>query len=178
MKHFFLLLALLPLFSSAQLLTIGKGLGEYTAGNGITYRPGDTLVAARGTAYDGSFKYIQYGSVGQTLIAGNTPDLHNLEENRAGSAVVIRKIHRIHAHKGKPEVVIFIGDLGERKNIEVYIEDALSNGEIVNKGALTPNDTTLSGSVYDQLKRLKALLDNGAITQAEYDAEKKRLLGQ
>lgn len=31
---------------------------------------------------------------------------------------------------------------------------------------------------YDELKKLKGLLDSGAITQSEYDAQKKKILGE
>jgi hypothetical protein len=34
-----------------------------------------------------------------------------------------------------------------------------------------------SAAMYENLAKLKALLDSGAITQSEYDAEKKKLLG-
>lgn len=39
-------------------------------------------------------------------------------------------------------------------------------------------DQKLTGSIADELKKLKELLDAGVLTQEEFDAQKKKLLGQ
>ncbi|MBS1504672.1 MAG: SHOCT domain-containing protein, partial [Bacteroidetes bacterium] len=62
----------------------------------------------------------------------------------------------------------------------LWIEDAIASCEIVdcanNKGQTTI--VQQSDDNLDKLKKLKALLDAGAITQAEYDSQKKKLLSQ
>jgi hypothetical protein len=40
------------------------------------------------------------------------------------------------------------------------------------------NNQQVVADKFDQLKKLKGLLDNGAITQAEFDEQKKKILNQ
>ena len=56
-------------------------------------------------------------------------------------------------------------------NVFIDIEEAISSCEV------TPcsKSVTVNNNI-DQLLKLKSLLDSGGITQAEYDAQKKKLL--
>lgn len=60
---------------------------------------------------------------------------------------------------------------------------ASAPAETVEEGAITPEptvekaQTTAEFSVADELLKFKQLLDMGAITQEEFDAQKKKLLG-
>ncbi len=51
----------------------------------------------------------------------------------------------------------------------------IANGAINDLSASPPMG--YQGSNYDQLAKLKSLLDSGAITQEEFEAQKKKLLG-
>ncbi len=51
----------------------------------------------------------------------------------------------------------------------------IANGAINDLSTSPP--TAYQGSNYDQLAKLKSLLDSGAITQEEFEAQKKKLLG-
>jgi hypothetical protein len=173
MKSLLLLLLIAPLGASAQILGLGKRLSEYKASNGVTYRVGDTVKIGRGSAPDGTFRYIQYG--GWMAIMGEKgTDSHNLERNASGYGAVIKKIHRFSAH-GIPKVVFAMG-AGGLNNFDLWIEDAIATCEIADckggQAAVAPPP----GDNLDRLKKLKALLDSGAITKAEYDEQKKRLL--
>ncbi len=57
------------------------------------------------------------------------------------------------------------------QEIKNYIENAITNQ------TTAPNSTNTSISTADEIKRFKELLDMGAITQEEFDAKKKQLLG-
>ena len=54
------------------------------------------------------------------------------------------------------------------------LHKALSNLLVERQGKPV---TTISGSDADELKKYKELLDNGVISQEEFDAKKKQLLG-
>lgn len=62
---------------------------------------------------------------------------------------------------------------------EVDVENAIAVGEIVVPDQFKPKSVAAAQqlSTADEIKKYKALLDSGAITQAEYDAKKKQLLG-
>ena len=55
------------------------------------------------------------------------------------------------------------------EEIKRYIEEYNSNS--------TPTIQISGNSNLDEINKLKTLLDNGAITQEEYEAKKKQLLG-
>lgn len=57
------------------------------------------------------------------------------------------------------------------QEIKNYIENAITNQTAVS------NSINTSISTADEIKRFKELLDMGAITQEEFDAKKKQLLG-
>ena len=64
----------------------------------------------------------------------------------------------------------------ENDNLKVFLEDTDdSNGE---KDATAQTESKTMEDITAQLLELKALLDSGAITQEEFDAEKERLLKQ
>ena len=59
----------------------------------------------------------------------------------------------------------------------VYIEDAIASCEV-----LPCNDqneaTAKEDYKYDKLKKLKSLLDEGVLTQQEFDSERKKVLDE
>ncbi|MBE6680442.1 MAG: SHOCT domain-containing protein [Ruminococcaceae bacterium] len=61
-----------------------------------------------------------------------------------------------------------------RNEIHKVVSDLLVSRQ--NKGA-TPEVTKVESSNADELKKYKELLDSGVITQEEFDAKKKQLLG-
>ncbi|MBW4888465.1 SHOCT domain-containing protein [Mucilaginibacter sp. HMF5004] len=178
MKKLAFLLLLLPLASFAQILGLGKKLTEYKASNGITYRIGDTVRLGQGSAPNGTFRYVQYaGWMTFMSTATKGADSHNLERNGSGYNTVIKKIHSSKAN-GAEKVVFAVG-MGGANNFDLWIEDCIASCEIAackaNAAATTAAE---GGDKFDQLKKLKALYDGGAITAAEYDVQKKKLLNQ
>ncbi|HEY9003723.1 MAG TPA: SHOCT domain-containing protein [Mucilaginibacter sp.] len=162
----FLLLA--PFIASAQKLK------EYKASNGIIYHPGDTIKVGLGSMPDGNFKYIQ---INQLLPGPPDPRRSNsmtARKDMSGSGYVIKKIQNVKQMAGGEKTVITIRT-GGLPTCDIWIEEAIAACEV------TPCNNQKSApasSVADEILKLKKLLDAGAITQAEYDAQKKKLLAQ
>jgi len=70
---------------------------------------------------------------------------------------------------------LFIVDAGGLFRFSLYIEDAILACEVVPCQTVA---TKPPASVADEIKKLKELLDSGALTQAEFDAQKKKLLNE
>jgi hypothetical protein len=169
-KTLLIILCLLPFFGMAQKLS------EYKASNGKTYHPGDTLRVGLGTMPDGNFKYIQIN----TLLPG-PPDPRransmNARKDISGSNYLIKKIAHVRQMSGGDKTVITIRT-GGLTTCDVWIEEAIASCEVSPCNDQKGN-TAAKFSVADELTKLKKLLDAGAITQAEYDAQKKKLLAE
>lgn len=178
MKHILFLFLILPTVTFGQVFGLGKRLSQYNASNGKTYHVGDTIKLGQGSAPNGTFRYVQYGGWLMFMINGSQADDHNIEKTYSGYGAVIKKIHSFKAH-GIPKVV-FAVDIGGASNFDLWIEDAIASCEIVDCKGKQVQATVVNQSddQFDKLKKLKALLDSGAITQSEYDQQKKKLLKQ
>jgi hypothetical protein len=143
-----------------------KNLPEYEASNGITYHIGDTVKLARGSGTNGDFLYVQVAGLAAT--SGDT----NLSRGYAGRGAVIKKIANF-KWKGSNKIYFVVG-LGMLSNYNIYIEDAIETCEIADA---CKKEAQPAVDKYDQLKKLKDLLDQGVLTQEEYDKEKQKILG-
>lgn len=168
-KLCFVLTLLLPLAVSAQKLK------EYKAPNGKLYHPGDTVRLGLGSMPDGSFKYVQ---INQLLPGPPDPRRGNsfaARKDMSGSGYVIKKIQKA-SQPGGSDKIVFTIRTGGLPTCDVWIDEAIATCEV------TPcNDSKSAAptiSVADELTKLKKLLDQGAITKQEYDAQKKKLLGE
>ena len=167
---------LLILFCFAPFIGLAQKLSEYKASNGKTYHAGDTLKVGLGTMPDGNFKYIQIN----TLLPG-PPDPRransmNARKDISGSNYVIKRIANVKQMSGGDKTVITI-KTGGFTTCDVWIEEAITTCEVTPCNDQKGN-TPAKFSVADELTKLKKLLDSGAITQAEYDAQKKKLLSE
>jgi len=160
MKKILLILSFLPLLSRGQIT-------EYKAINGITYHLNDTVRLGKGSAPSGEFLYIEERGIPSPGRSRFLPK----EFTNAG--VVIKKINT-HKRSGILKYN-FVVSAGGVFNFSLYVDDAILACEVVPCGQAAAKPPA---SVADELKKLKALLDSGALTQAEYDAQKKKLLSQ
>lgn len=99
--------------------------------------------------------------------------------NFSGKTVKVKSLIAYGRKKTGYTVVAKVG-VGEMVNYWIEIENAIEGGELVPPASYARKNISSSagGSVADELKKLKELLDAGAITQDEYDSQKKKLLAQ
>jgi hypothetical protein len=157
-----------PIFCLAQ--------NEYEASNGKTYHVGDTVKIALGSMTDGSFKYVQASQPAFLPPRRNGNDL-NARKDFANTNAVVRKIKtgsRLTDNGNKTILVVKSNGL---VNFDIWIEEAIAACEVTPCAASTNAATVQVASVADELLKLKKLLDAGALTQDEFNAQKKKLLG-
>lgn len=157
-------------------------LDEYVASNGITYKVGDEIKLGRGSDTNGRFVYINIAGWGAMAGATNNAN-YNADQNRLGSAnsgliVTVKKIKKYN-YKRYKGVYFTIGG-GNITNYSLDIENAIKTCEVENctKEVQKVEIVGNTSDKYDQLAKLKKLLDDGVLTQAEFDAEKKKILEQ
>ncbi|MDB4925379.1 SHOCT domain-containing protein [Mucilaginibacter sp.] len=158
-KILFIVSLLVPCLGKAQIT-------EYKATNGITYHIGDTVRLDRGTKADGSFLYLEERMV------PNPRGGHNLPKEYANGAAVIKSMRKTTING--IDKYMFSVNPGGFIRYSVFIDDAIAACEV--KPCATTATAKPVASVADEIKKLKGLLDAGAITKAEYDSQKKKLL--
>jgi hypothetical protein len=162
MKNMLLLFCLILPF-------VGTAQTQYKASNGVTYHVGDTVKLGRGSKSDGSFLYFEdHGLI------PNPRSVRNLPKEFANVGAVIKNIRTMRING--VDKYMFSVNPGGPMRYTVFIDDAIAACEV--KPCAEAGGATPVTSVADEIKKLKALLDSKAITQAEYDAQKKKLLGQ
>jgi hypothetical protein len=165
----FTTLLLIPFLTKAQGLFGGTTVTEYKASNGVTYHVGDTVKLGRGTKPDGSFLYLEDHG-----IIPNPRSTRTLPKEFANASATLKSIRKIKVNG--IDKYMFSVNPGGPMRYTVFIDDAIEACEI--KPCKTADSTvpTTAGSVADEIKKLKGLLDSGAITKEEYEAQKKKLL--
>jgi hypothetical protein len=161
---------LLPFNVFSQKLT------QYKASNGKTYHIGDTVKIALGSMSDGDFKFVQAAPLlPMPPHRGSTNSL-NAHKDFSNTNAIIRKIKNTDQDVGGSKIVFNVKTTG-LVTYDVWIEEAIAVCEVT-PCAGTKAATGPQLGIADELLKLKKLLDAGAITQSEYDAQKKKLLAQ
>lgn len=162
MKKFLLLIIITATCS----LVLAQSKTEFKASNGITYHLKDTVKLGRGSDPNGRFNYLVFGG---WMVGSST----KIGASYANLGVVIKAIKTVKMKR--IEKTYFTVGAGNITNYLLYIEDAIQACEVI-----PCSNSHLSQPVapdkFDQLKKLKALFDSGAITQKEYDEQKGKLL--
>lgn len=172
MKQVILIVLLLtPLFALSQ------NLKEYSASNGINYKVGDIINLNKGSAPNGDFVYLSFGGWGAALLMSENGSVDAIGKAYAGLAVSLKKIKKT-KFKGVEKVMFTVGG-GNITNYILDIESAIETCEI--KECKSDSDNASSSnlneeSALDKLKKLKELLDIGAITKEEYEIQKEKIL--
>ena len=96
-------------------------------------------------------------------------------KDMSGGGYVIKKIQNVRQMGGDKTVITI--RTGGLPTCDIWIDEAIKTCEVT-PCADQKSGTAPQYSVADELLKLKKLLDAGGITQAEYDAQKKKLLAQ
>ncbi len=150
----------------------------YSASNGITYKVGDTITLGRGSGMNGHFQYLQMGGFYNAMAAagGNYNQMSaSLDRNYSGMNVVVKKIKTAKDRRGTNKTYFVVGG-GNITNYNLMIEDAIANCEVKDCTDTQKVEVVSAESKYDKLKKAKELLDSGVLTQAEFDAEKAKIM--
>lgn len=176
MKNLALLASLLFIFSFSYAQKKGKQETiTYTTEDGTTYTVGDTIHIGMGSNPNGTFNYIFVVDNWN----GNRPWSSQLNNK---FAIIDRFAWGGSDKLGKSIYAVFRNAGGVSS---MNLESAITAGEVI-----TPNSKkkTVAGnapviiqqgaSLAEELKKLKDLLDAGVLTQAEFDAQKQKLLSK
>ncbi len=155
---------------------IGFAQNDYKASNGKTYRVGDTIRVALGSMPDGNFKYVQASQPSFFPPRRNGNDL-NARKDFANTSAIIKKIKTGSRLTDNGNKIILVVKGNGLINFDVWIEEAIAACEVTPCATPTSAPTVQTANVADELLKLKKLLDAGALTQDEFNAQKKKLLG-
>jgi hypothetical protein len=160
-----------PIFKQSARSFWGTSVTEYKASNGVTYHIGDTVKLGRGTKPDGSFLYLEdHGLI------PNPRSTRTLPKEFANAGAVLKSIKKTRING--VDKYMFSVNPGGPMRYTGFIDDAIEACEVKPCKSTDSVTQATAGSVADEIKKLKGLLDSGAITKEEYDAQKKKLLNQ
>lgn len=148
---------------------------EYLASNGEVYKIGSRLKLNEGSAQNGNFIFITESS---NDVMNFNPGAQ-LKAKYEGTEIVIKQIKKYNLKR--LDGTYFTIDIeGKMKNFIIDIENAIATCEVekCNEKVQKVEISEHIPDKYDKLKKLKTLLDEGILTQEEFDAEKKKILEQ
>lgn len=169
--------------SVAQTTDLPKISGDtlYTT-SGFKVVKGDELKIGTGTMPDASFKFIRTNSASffnySATNQARANEANSLPRSTSGQKL---KVIRVEARGNKKRGFNYFAVLGGMIRYEVDVENAIPAGEIVVPNEFKPKtlagNNVIQASPADELKKFKGLLEDGTITQEEFNAKKKQLLG-
>ena len=149
-----------------------KKIDSYTASNGKTYHIGDQIKLGRGSGQNGIFVYLEIGGFLAAAEGLNGRDVPQLDRNFSGRTVRVEKIKQLNSGQ-----IIFTVSSKTMTYYSLDIENAIATCEIVDcTGNVMPVKIVNQTSKYDELAKLKELLDSGVLSKEEYEEEKEKLL--
>lgn len=146
--------------------------------SGFIIYSGQDLKLGTGTLPNGDFRYITVSTASFYYIAnrGHSGMISSLSRKNINQKVTVLKIDT-RGNKKKGYLFYPIINVGAN-HYQIDSDGAIASGEIVVPDDFKSKPAASQDDIYDKLKKLKDLLDSGAITQEEYDAQKKKLLEQ
>jgi hypothetical protein len=179
MKSALLLIFILPAAKLFAQIPGYKVDGPVQINDSLWVREGDTLKLGTGSSGSrGDFRYIY---IPANALLGSMEE--SLNRTYAGKYAVIKHFKKWEHKKSGTKIytVINLGGLNE----VVELGSAIETGEIVaiNGKRVGPTaervavvNQASSTSAADEIRKLKALMDEGIITKEEFEAQKKKLL--
>ncbi|MBN8825109.1 MULTISPECIES: SHOCT domain-containing protein [unclassified Spirosoma] len=153
-----------------------------SAAPGWTIKRGDTLQMGKGTMPDKSFAFAYENPAALTAVMKPNGDLVKayLPTRYANTRLIVKDLGMIGSKKTGFTMVALVG-VGLAVRYYIELESAIEAGEVIPPPQFRKPTTSANQpatSVADELMKFKKLLDAGAISQEEYDAQKKKLLNQ
>jgi hypothetical protein len=183
-----LLLLFIPAFAAAQNDSVSHLEGDtLVTKSGFKVAEKQMLKIGAGAMPDGDFKYIRRSSTSlfqytsSSGYQGLANQANSLSRSNGGLEY---KVVRIDKRGTKKNGYIYypIINVGAIR-YEIDIDNAIAAGELSVPDEFKPKKETAATvvikqevSVADEITKLKKLLDEGVLTQAEFDAQKKKLL--
>lgn len=157
----------------------------YNTKLGWELRKGDTLQLGIGSRDRQSFNYIYSSPVSFTQMMDASNPIIYLSSNYNDKVAVIKKFGTIGKKKTGYHAYAVVG-IGEMENYWIDIENAIEFGELIptnpnHRPVYEPLEVKVVNNTsdkYDQLKKLKQLLDDGILSQDEFDKEKSEILSK
>lgn len=175
MKRILLFVLLMPVAVYSQIP--GKKLKESSVSiNGISFQEGDILMLGTGSNDNGDFSYIYQPA---NYLAG--VEERKLPSMYSNTEMEVKHFKEYKHKRVSPKVYAVVNFGGF--NYAVDIKGALEYGELVglNGERFANSKKSPSGKPTDKIGKLndlKKLLDDGAITQQEYEKLKSDILNQ
>lgn len=148
----------------------------YETLSGWVIKEGDTILLGKGSLPDKRFAFSteQPGLLSDMY---SNPDMLKMPHRLSGKKAIVHKL-QVFGTKKQGFYIVAVLKVGELYRYNLEIENAIDVGEVVvpARYAKKADAGTAPSSLADELKKLKELLDSGAITQEEYDKMKKKLL--
>lgn len=150
--------------------------------SGFKIVKGQDVKIGVGTMQDGTFKFIRTNSASlfnYTSTNGNQAAANSANSLPRNSSGLSMKVIRVEPRGNKKRGYVNYAVLGGMIRYEIDVDNAIATGEIVVPVEFRPKapGAVSQLSTADEIKKYKELLDAGTITQAEFDAKKKQLLG-
>jgi hypothetical protein len=186
MKYLALLIALAPAALSAQTIFESRKEAQskiegsqYTTSTGWVIKEGDTIRLGKGTMPDKTFAFIT--EMPSVLTVQTNVDY---SKNKLGNAYNDRNaiVHNLFVFGSRKTGFYIVAKIkvGQATRYGIDIENAIEAKELHVPDQFAAKDNASASapasSKADELKKLKELLDSGALNQDEYDAEKKKIL--
>ncbi|MFB6453758.1 SHOCT domain-containing protein [Chitinophaga sp. Hz27] len=157
--------------------------------SGFTLARGQEVKMGVGSMPDGDFKFIRVNAA--SFFAYHSTSGYQGLANQANAlprsqSGLVFKIKAIEARGDRKHGYVYYAKFGwAMRNYEIDVENAIATGELTvpdeykpkGKGLTATVDNKPAVSVADELTKLKKLLDDGVLTQEEYNQQKKKLLG-
>lgn len=185
MKNFFFAVALCAyaLVCRGQESTLPKYENDtlYST-SGFKITPEQKIKLGTGSTPDGSFKFVRINSNSFFSYSSDKPnDANNANAGPRSMSGHEYKVAKIDKRGTRKTGYVYYAVLAGLPRYEIDVDNAIAVGEIVvpseyKPGAKSQPASTMS--LADELKKLKDLLDQGALTKDEFESAKKKLLSQ
>ncbi|GAB4052470.1 SHOCT domain-containing protein [Spirosoma litoris] len=154
--------------------------GYQTSIPGWVIKNGDTLTFGKASLPNKQFAFIYENPAGfGTTYVNGRMVYRYMESNYAGKRGIVKDLVQNGTKRQGFKMCAVVG-VGMPVRYYTELDNAIEAGEIVPPAQFRSvgSQPTKNGSVADELIKLKQLLDAGAITQDEFNSQKKKLLNQ